>query len=157
MNETTNKEILSAEEIACVQNSWDEIREFGVQNPLIFYDVFFKVAPQARKYFKNDLSLLSKKFTYTVDFVINNCGRLSEIKDEIEDLGRIHNDLSIDPSLYTIFNEAFIGLLDKLKRNDIESSKQAWLKVLEHIGTIMQNAPAKKQNKFKALLKKLFG
>lgn len=147
---------ITASDTHLIRETWSEIKDFGIQNPLIFYDVFFEIAPDARHYFSTDLSTLGKKFYYTIDFIVNNCDKLELIHEEIEDLGRIHHDLNIDKKYYPLVNQAILALLDKQSDNNIDQAKEAWLKVLEHVGTVMQNAPVRKRNRFQALLKRLF-
>ncbi len=135
------------------------MEERRIENPLIFYDAFFETAPDAKKYFpRDDFSKLGRKFNYTMDFIVSNCHQLDEIKDSIEDLGRIHVKLKIENEFYEKFNESLLVLVDKIlgtqNSKEIETS---WSKALTHIAGIMQNAPEKEENKFQQLLRKLFG
>lgn len=156
---------LTNRERSLIKNSWTLIKaEAGISNQLIFYDSFFRLAPDAQKYFmkKNgerpDFKKLTKKFTYTMDFIITNLDNLEAIPREIEDLGSLHKRLKIDPEYYQLFNESILLLLDELLGNrSTQEVKGAWKKVLDHITTTMQEAPTKESNKLQFLLQKLFG
>ncbi len=130
-----------------------------IENPLFFYETFFEVAPEARKYFSHkDFSKLGKKFDFTMDFIVSNCHQLDEIRESIEDLGRIHIKLDIESKFYSKFNDSLLQLVNRiLGTSHSKEIETAWSKALDHISVVMQNAPDKKQNKFQQLLKKLFG
>jgi len=148
-----------------VKNSWTlMMSEAGVSNQLLFYDTFFQTSPEAKKYFYNknntsiDFQKLTRKFHYTMDFIIENIGNLEKISEEIEDLGSIHKKLNIDSIYYSMFNDSIIRLLDEvLEDRCTDEIKEAWTKVLDFISSLMKNAPEKEENKLQNLLSRLFG
>ena len=156
---------LTSYERVLIKNSWTLLKaEAGISNHLIFYESFFKIAPEAKKFFvkKNgremDFKKLTKKFTYTMDFLVNNVERYEEVSSEITDLGSLHKRLEIDPEYYILFNQSIIHLLDELlgprATNEL---KIAWTKALKFIADEMQKAPIRETNHFQRLLNKLFG
>lgn len=148
----------SPEDTLLVRESWKKIADKGVMNTVNFYDSLFENTPSARGFFPEDLSRLSEKFNYTIDFIVTNSDRLEEIKYPIEDLGRIHNKLKIDESYYPKLTEAIIHTLKKSMGEEYRSEmSQAWQNVIEYISAIMLAAPPKKENGFQKLLHKLFG
>lgn len=136
--------------------------EAGITNPLIFYEAFFKIAPEAQGFFRKngreDFDKLGRKFSYTMDFIVGNIFRLEEVIDEIQDLGALHNKISIPHTYYPLFNRALLGLLDEvLGAKCTDEIKDAWLTALDFITEIMQGSSQKKENKFQQMLNKIFG
>ena len=160
MTETLN---LTDRQKTIIASSWRIMKnEAGPANSLFFYDAFFKEAPEAKKYFMRkgdaDFKVLQKKFDHTIGFITDNSHRLDKVTDAIKDLGTLHNRLKIDHKYYDLFNKAVLNLLDDvLKEKNTPEIREAWTIALEHIEGIMIQAPDRKENKFKALLDKLFG
>lgn len=149
--------VLSEREANLIKSSWKLMEQRRVENPLFFYESFFTVAPEARKYFPNkDFKKLGRKFDFTLDFIVSNCHQLEEIQETIEDLGRIHIKLKIEEKFYSKFNDSLLRLVSKML-DDSKEVHNAWSKALNHISEVMQNAPDKKENKFQQLLRKVFG
>lgn len=156
---------LSTHERSLIKNSWTLLKaEAGISNELVFYESFFRLAPDAQKYFKKknggevDYKKLTRKFSYTMDFIINNINDLEKIPNQIADLGSIHNKLKIEREYYALFTESILVLIDELLGNrSTDELKGAWKKVLEYISERMQAAPIKEKNTLNRLLNKLFG
>ncbi len=156
---------LSTRERNLIKSSWKLLKsEAGISNQLIFYEAFFKKAPDAYKYFKKkngqevDFKKLTRKFTYTMDFIVDKIDEIEHAQKEIMDLGSLHNKLKIDPKFYPLFNQALIELLDELLGSrSSEDLRIAWTKALSYITNQMQAALIKESNGFQKILNKLFG
>ncbi len=149
---------MNAEIIRDIRYSWEYMSENGPQKMLVFYDKLFNKAPEARKLFPKDLSRQSEKLAYTVGFVVANIDRIESIKESIEDLGRIHNKLNIDPAYYVPVTETLVETIkeqmgDKYKPGIGES----WMTALTTLSEIMINAPKHKRGSFRSLVDKLLG
>lgn len=148
-----------------VKESWKILKnEAGISNELVFYGSFFKLAPDAKKYFMDksglepNYKMLTKKFAYTMDFIMDNIDDLEKIPKEIEDLGSLHNRLKIEHQFYPLFNESILEILNELLGDRCTKElRQAWYKTLNYITERMQLAPIKESNAFQKLLYKLFG
>jgi len=156
---------ISDREKALVKNSWKlMMAEAGVSNQLLFYDTFFQSSPEAKKYFHKkkhatvDFQKLSRKFHYTMDFIMENIDDLEKISQMIDELGSTHKKLEIDSMYYERFNGAIIQLLNEvLEERCTPEIELSWEKVLNHISDRMKVAPEKKVNNLQKLLNGLFG
>ncbi|WP_258103252.1 globin domain-containing protein [Marinoscillum sp. MHG1-6] len=144
--------------IANIRSSWEIMVEDGLENMMMFYDKLFQIAPQVRPMFPEDLSKQSEKLAYTITFVVTNIDRIEEIKGSIEDLGRIHNKLDISADYYPPVKEALIWTIEQKMADKYKAEiGEAWNAALDFLASVMINAPAKRENKLKTLLNKLFG
>ncbi len=156
--------MLTNQECNLIKKSWMFLEaKAGISNQLMFYESFFEVAPEARRYFESkknkiDFELLKSKFSDTMNFIVNNIENLNNISKEISELGSLHNQLKIEPHHYSLFNESVLTLLDKLLGDQSTNEvRAAWKRVLDFISQKMQEAPAKKRNRFNHLIRTLFG
>ncbi|WP_436516291.1 globin domain-containing protein [Ekhidna sp. To15] len=122
-----------------------------------FYDHLFDIAPETIHYFPDDISKQSDKLAHTMNFVVSNLTRLEDIKNTIEELGRFHNRLDIEPEHYLKLSTA---LVRTIKENMGDRYKdeigEAWNKVLEYLSQVMLNARTKKRKNIIANLITLF-
>ncbi len=140
-----------------IRSSWEYVADENGENMMVFYDKLFKEAPQARKLFPDDMSKQSEKLAYTVGFVVSNIDRIEEIKGSIEDLGRFHNKLKIDPGYYPVVRDCLIDTIkDKMGEDYKEDIGKSWKVALDFVSDVMINAPEKRENRLKTLLAKLF-
>ncbi len=148
----------STTDVRLIQESWGSIKEFKVVNAIVFYENLFKISPSSRQLFPEDLTKLNSKFTYTINFLVNNCDKLESIQESVEDLGRIHNKLNIPKEYYPIISDAIVKTIEKaMGENYSVQIGEAWERLINHMAEIMLNAPARNKNKFQRLLEKLFG
>lgn len=148
---------MNEQQIELINNSWDIV----MQHPspmLAFYDRLFEIAPNTKHYFPDDITKQSEKLAYTVGFVVSNLERFDEIKGSIEDLGRFHNKLKIQPEHYMAVKTALIDTIESVMGDKYsKETGDAWDVALTAIATIMINAPEKREPRFKKLLSKIFG
>ncbi len=151
--------MISEKDIENIRTSWDFIMADGLNNMLQFYAHLFEIAPETRVYFRDDMTKLSEKLSYTINILVSNIDRFDSLKPTLEELGRTHNNLNIQPSDYIQVKLALLhtvkAVMGPVFHEDIGKS---WDKVLTAVSSIMINAPKKKEeNKIGGLLKKLFG
>ena len=140
-----------------IKTSWEYVSDEGGANMMVFYDKLFKTAPEARKLFPKDISKQSEKLAYTVGFVVANIDRIGDIKGSVEDLGRIHNKMNIDPGYYPVVRDCLIETIrDKMGADYRQDIGDAWRAALDFLSEVMINAPEKRENRLKTLLGKLF-
>lgn len=140
-----------------IRTSWEVMATSGMENMMMFYDKLFEIAPQVRPMFPEDLTKQSEKLAYTITYVVSNIDRLEEIKESIEDLGRIHNKLEIPADYYPPVKEALIWTIQqKMGGEYSDSIGKSWDTALDMLANIMINAPEKRENRLKKLLNKLF-
>jgi len=143
--------------ISIIRDSWILISAYP-DAFIKFYDKLFEISPAAKRFFpEDDLSRQGEKLSYTIGFAVENLDRLNEIKESIEDLGRMHNELNIGAQYYEHVKEALIFTIKEAMGDSYkEEVGTSWDQALTYISNVMINAPAKKRRKPQDLVRKLF-
>ncbi len=143
-------------QIEAITSSWEVLSQ---EKDLIknFYKKLFEIAPQTKDYFPDDLTKQSEKLAYTIGFVVGNLDRLEDIKDAVEDLGRIHRKLKIKDEEYGYVKEALLFTINDSIEGDNTVTIHAWDSALTYISELMINAPETRKITKKSLFKRLFG
>lgn len=144
-------------QVSLIRYSWERILR-KPDGMLGFYEKLFEAAPETRRMFGTDISKQSEKLAYTISFVVENLERLDEIKGSIEDLGRIHNRLNVQPAHYALVTKVLVDTIaDALAEDYSEDIGHAWTAALKHIAEVMLSAPEeRKASPIKRLFDKLF-
>jgi hemoglobin-like flavoprotein len=148
---------MDQQSINLIRGSWEKL-SVEPNKMMEFYDNLFEIAPDTRKLFPDDVSKQSEKLAYTITFLVSNLERIEEIKESIEDLGRIHNKLNIKPEYYGFVVQALLKTMkDTLQEQYNLETEEAWKAALTYVAEVMINAPEKRENRLKRLINKLFG
>ncbi|MEQ8474030.1 MAG: globin domain-containing protein [Marinoscillum sp.] len=148
---------MTADQVKTITDSWLIVSS---QPNLVksFYDKLFELAPHTKRFFPEDLSKQSEKLAYTLNFLVLNLDRIGEIKESIEDLGRMHNKMQILPEHYGYVKDALIYTILKNMEADAEEKakvSEAWDLALTFVATTMINAPEKREPRFSRLFARL--
>lgn len=150
--------MITEKDIEHINDTWEHIMHDELQNMLKFYNRLFEIAPEVRIYFPDDMSKLAEKLSYTLNLLVTNLHDFENLKPALEDLGRKHREMGVLSNHYTyVVNSLLYTVKEVMDVYYHEDMGKAWKKVLVAVSTIMINAPEKKENKFSAILKKLFG
>ena len=152
----SNSNTMTSESINMISKSWDLLSR-DPQLVTRFYNRLFDIAPETRRYFKDDISKQSEKLAHTLNFLVMNLDRLDEIKESIEDLGRHHNKMKIKAEYYVYVKEALLTTIQETLDEQCESGMvEAWDHALSHVASTMINAPKKREKRKLSLWARLF-
>lgn len=151
-----NQKILIAE-------SWGLIAEKKYATMLAFYNGLFKLAPEVRYYFPEDMGAMAEKLEKTVDIVVDNIDDLTKIVPALHQLGRFHkHKVGVEPGQYKVVIQALLIAIKNAAKDLVEDDKkieeilQAWKIALIFVSKNMIAAPPKPDNKMIKFFKNLF-
>ncbi len=149
--------MLTEKDIDNIRNSWAIVVDDEMDNMLKFYNRLFKIAPQVRPYFPDDMGRLAEKLGFTLNLLVTNLGDFEKLRPTLEELGKYHGDLGVLNSHYKYVIQALLftvkNAMDVFYTDEVG---QSWKRALIAVSGVMIEGSRKKQ-KSKGLLAKLFG
>ncbi len=140
--------VLNESQIQLIEFSWEVINE----NPLSmlkFYDHLFEIAPETIHFFPDDIRMQSDKLAHTMNFIVTHLNKLDNIECSINELGRFHNKLEIEPSHYSKLKVALIRTIkENMGEKYEESIGQAWETTLDYLSARMLGAKPVRKSKW---------
>ncbi len=147
---------MDSRDIELMKTSWEKVTYYP-ESLSFFYENLFEMAPDLKRYFPEDTERQRKKLSYAIGFLIANLDRFDEFKDVIEDIGRVHNKMGINPGYYQYFINALIFTIkNEMGEEYQEEVGQTWNRVMSQVSMLMINAPEKIENRFSRFLSKMF-
>jgi hemoglobin-like flavoprotein len=124
----------------------DSFRDLGPQlgeASRVFYEELFRMSPDLRTLFPEDLGRQKEKFTQMMSVVVRNLGRVSAISEDITDLGHRHMAYDIDEESYEVFGEALSRMLDRLFGTRMSPDlRDAWSAAYDMVARVMKESAA---------------
>ena len=109
-----------------------------------FYGELFRIAPNVRALFPEDMSKQKEKLVSTLTFVIASLHNPAMIIKAIEELGKRHLDYKTKKEHYDYVGEAIIFALSKnLGQSFNAEVRAAWVEAYNMIADIMKKAAYK--------------
>ncbi len=128
-------------QIEIVRDSFHLINRRSRDASRIFYEELFRMAPEMRKMFPEDLTVQHAKFIQMVSAIVNSLDHVNRISDYVADLGRRHMAYDVENEHYAIFGEAFLSMLEKLLDRDLtQSMTEAWEAAYDMLARMMREA-----------------
>ncbi len=101
----------SAQVIASVRASFDELRPYLEPTSLQFYEALFERAPELRSLFREDLRAQGMRFMNTLGLILADMEHPGEPSVDYAELGKLHTTLGIRKSHFKPMKEALIDTL----------------------------------------------
>jgi hemoglobin-like flavoprotein len=115
-----------------------------------FYNEFFRLAPDARALFPDDLERQREKFIRMLEVMVKSLHRVSDISDDIIDLGRRHMAYEVEDEHYDAFGKALLGMVGKTLGTAMTPQiSDAWSAAHTMLTTLMRevaSAPSEQAN-----------
>lgn len=129
MNEATNN---------LIRLSWAKASAAHADTARLFYGKLFKIAPDTRALFKNDMSQQGRKLVATLSFIIDNLSDLETLVPAAQDLAVRHVAYDVRPEHYGAVAEALVWALKQLQGSEFDAeTEQAWSDILQVLGDVM--------------------
>jgi hemoglobin-like flavoprotein len=130
---------LTPTQIAIVQDSFKQIGPKAAEACRIFYDELFRIAPQLRELFPNDMSAHKTKFVQMLASVVKSLDQIAGISEEIVDLGRRHMSYDVEPEHYAMVGEALLWTINRVLGPEFTPEvRNAWEAAYSMLARAMQ-------------------
>jgi len=118
---------MTDEQIALIQDSWDQVEPIADTAAQIFYERLFAVAPEVRPMFPSDMSEQRRKLMAAIGMVVKALPRLAQIVPNVEALGRRHAAYGVLPEHYPLVGTTLLWTLEQgLGEGFTEAHAAAW-------------------------------
>lgn len=150
--------MLTKEDANNIVSSWQSLAGKELQTMTAFYNALFKMAPEVRFYFPDDMGSLSKKLQMTIDVVIDNIHDIDALIPELHKLGRFHKKkIGVEPSHYPFVVKALVFTIRKAMGDEYRDEVgESWRKMMVFISRHMIAAPPKNENSVVTFFKNIF-
>lgn len=104
--------VLSSEDIARLQASFDRLWAVSAQMADMFYTRLFDIAPQFRPMFREDMAEQQRKFIATLAAIVGNLDSQTALST-VSTLARHHAEYGVHPDHYPVVGEALLWSLER--------------------------------------------
>jgi hemoglobin-like flavoprotein len=128
-------------QVDLVQDSFRRIAPQISEASRLFYDELFRIAPDLRQLFPDDISRQREKLGHMLDALIRSLNRINTVSEDIVDLGHRHLAYDIEEEHYVAFGEALLRMLDRLLGVEMTLElRDAWSSAYDMLARVMQDA-----------------
>ncbi|MEO1601627.1 MAG: globin domain-containing protein [Pseudomonadota bacterium] len=132
---------LSAVQIVTIRATWAKIVPVAPMAARLFYGRLFRIAPETRALFAEDMKAQGSKLTATLGFVVDHLDRAEILAPAARDLAIRHVNYSVTADQYAPVGEALIWSLKELLGPAFgEGEKAAWLAAYTSLSEMMIEA-----------------
>lgn len=121
-----------------IRESWAKAASAHVDTARLFYGKLFKIAPDTRALFKNDLAQQGRKLIATLSFIVDHLVDLDTMVPAAQDLAIRHLAHDVKAEHYSAVSEALVWTLRQLLGSEFDAkTEKAWVDVLEVLEGVM--------------------
>jgi hemoglobin-like flavoprotein len=134
---------MTAKQVRIVQETFRQIAPYAAEAVHIFYDDLFRIAPETRRLFPNDMTAQKSKLIQMLTTVVKSLGNVSAISEHLADLGRRHVSYDVTERHYAYVGQALLSMLRRLLGpNYTEEIHDAWAAAYNMLArTMLEAAP----------------
>ena len=134
---------LSAQEIALVQGSFEQVLPIADTAAALFYGRLFELDPSLRALFRNDMVAQGRALMGMIKVAVAGLTRLDQIVPAVQVLGRRHGGYGVRDEHYATVASALLWTLERgLGEAFTPETRAAWVKVYTLLAETMQQAAA---------------
>lgn len=132
---------MTPDQIDLVQESFQQLTPRAAEASHLFYDELFRLAPDLRALFPDNLNRQTEKFMQMMSIAVKNLTQISNISEDLVDLGRRHAGYNVEDENYETVGEALLRMLDRLLGAEMTpDTRNAWAAAYEMIMRVMRDA-----------------
>jgi hemoglobin-like flavoprotein len=132
---------LTPAQVGIVQDSFKRIGPQAAEASRIFYDELFRISPELRDLFPDDLGAHKVKFVQMLAGVVRSLDQVATISEEIVDLGRRHMSYDVEDAHFALLGEALLWTLGRVLGSEFTPEvREAWVGAYDMIARVMQEA-----------------
>jgi len=105
---------MTPEAVGLIKSSYASVTAKPRQLAARFYDELFTAAPDLRRLFPSDLTLLQGHFEAAIALVVRNLDEMSALRESLRDLGAQHVHWGARPEDYVTAREALVAAIGGL-------------------------------------------
>ncbi len=106
-----------------------------------FYSRLFRVAPETRSLFPDDMTELRGKFVDELAFLSEAASNLDVFVERAHSLGQRHRDYGVEASHYDMLETVLLGTLAEAAGASWNPElRDAWRSLYRHLSAVMQQA-----------------
>ena len=130
---------LTPTQVGIVQDSFKRIGPQATEASRIFYDELFRISPELRALFPDDLSAHKAKFVQMLAGVVRSLDQIAAISEELVDLGRRHMSYDVEDDHYAIVGDALLWTINRVLGVEFTpEARDAWASAYDMIARVMQ-------------------
>lgn len=129
--------------IALVQDTFDTIAPAAEETAMLFYSRLFKMNPQLRHLFKEDIKHQAAKLMATLSFAVKGLSEPESMIPAIKQLGVRHLTYHVEPHHYHMVADALLWALEwQLGDRFTPQVEEAWTEAYYLLAGLMKEAAA---------------
>lgn len=134
--------MLSEEQVLLIRESAQRLADANVAATNAFYASLFKVAPQVRPLFPEEMFDQSEKLWNSIVMVVEGADDLGSIVNALKDLGARHVAYGAEPAHYAVVSDVLIQTIALLMQDEwSQEHAQAWQAALDAVcATMLEGA-----------------
>ncbi len=126
------------QQIQLVQSSFLKIVPESFLASQFFYQELFRLAPQVKPLFKDDMDTQGAKLMHMLGRVVESLYEFDNLQQEVLALGRRHVAYGVDPTQYQYVKQALLSMLKRqLKSEFTVEVEQAWSAIFDQLQACM--------------------
>jgi hemoglobin-like flavoprotein len=130
---------LTPPQVAIVQDSFRRIGPQALEASRIFFDELFRIAPELRQLFPDDMTSHKAKFVQMLAGIVRRLDQVAAVSEEIVDLGRRHMSYDVEEEHFAMFGEALLWMLHRVLGAEFAPEvREAWEAAYDMIARVMQ-------------------
>ncbi|MGF1621118.1 MAG: globin domain-containing protein [Rhodomicrobiaceae bacterium] len=125
-------------QVEIVQDSFHSIGQQSQEASRIFYDELFRISPEIRQIFPEDMTQHKAKFVQMLGTVVRSLNQIATVSDHVVDLGRRHMAYDVEEEHYPVVCEALLAMLERIMGTDFTPEiKEAWNAAYDMLARVM--------------------
>jgi hemoglobin-like flavoprotein len=133
---------LTPPQVAIVQDSFRRIAPQASEASRIFFDELFRISPDLRQLFPDDMTAHKLKFVQMLGSIVKSLAQIATVSEEIVDMGRRHMSYDVEDEHFAMVGEALLWTLNRVLGADFTPDvREAWEAVYDMIARVMQETP----------------
>jgi hemoglobin-like flavoprotein len=130
--------MLSDAQVDLIRTSAQHLADANIVATNSFYVNLFKVAPEVRPLFSEDMFAQSEKLWQTIVMIVESVDNLPDIQQALRDLGKRHVAYGAEPAHYVVVTSVLIETISTLMKDEwSEAYQEAWQVALEAVCGVM--------------------
>jgi nitric oxide dioxygenase len=128
-------------QVEIVQDSFHSVGQQSQEASRIFYDELFRMSPEIRQIFPEDMTQHKAKFVQMLATIIKSLNQIATVSDHVVDLGRRHMAYDVEEEHYPVVCEALLAMLERIMGSDFTPEiKEAWHAAYDMLARVMQES-----------------
>jgi hemoglobin-like flavoprotein len=133
--------VMTPTQVDLVQESFRRVAPQATEASRLFYEEYFRLAPDRRALFPDDMDKQKMKFVQMLGLIVKDLDRIATVSEHIVDLGYRHLAYDVEQEDYESFREALLRMLQRLLGAELTpEGRDAWGAAFDMIARVMQEA-----------------